>query len=439
MRIHLSVFAVLLSLSTSVFGQDSKPVFKPATADALVGEQCLLFDSETFMGWRTQKNGPYGGGRFTIEDGAICSDQTHPGLILTTGQFADFSLSFEMQADKETDAFLLLRTSPSPKNLGTSCYAMVLSASSTHPDRNVCSMLGRRMASYKPTDEDLKPNPDGSLPWRRFVVFASEKDVRITSGAFLNNECFDPQTVRRGYIGFLVTKGKARFRDITWGLTRSHPLFDPNEPNLPAWTRLEEEKGFETEVDYPELVIRGTGTLESKKVYDNFIVKAEFKSVGSATSADLFFRYPPGTPGGAGGYRCPLVGGAMESGAAPVLGDVTGGLFLLHDARNVGFENEVWSTLVVKAVDDHIQIWVNGIQTLDYFDRRIGEGQGEVSPPQNGTFLIHGRSLGSCVRFRNIIVSPIAKRWVTLEEDYALREERHKSLRPPKPAPDQRR
>ncbi len=437
MRFLSIVFTVLWIVSTPVFGQDASSIFQPAAADSLASEQYLLFDSETFMGWRVQNDGPYGGGHFTIEDGTICSDPAHPGLILTTGQFSDISLSFEMEVDKETDAFLLLRTSPSPKNLRTSCYAMVLSSSSAHPDRNVCSALGRRMASYKPTDKDLKPNPDGSLPWRRFDVYASGKEVRITSGAFLNNECYDHQTVRRGYIGFLVTRGKARFRNITWSLAQSQPLFDPNEPDLPAWTRLEEEKGFEAEVDFPELVVRGPGTIESKKEYDNFILRADFKSVGSATSADLFFRYPPGSPGRTGGYGCPLAGGVRESGAAPVLGERTGGLLFLCDARNVGFENDVWSTLLVKAVDDHIQIWVNGIQTLDYFDRRASEGQTDPFPPKSGTFLIHSRSLGSCVKFRNIEVSTIPKRWITSDEDYAIREERNKALRPPQPTADQ--
>ena len=417
-------------------GQEQDEVFVPDNPGAASFDQIFLFDSKTWLGWRVQKDGPYGGGRFTIEDGAICSDPAHPGLVLTTGQFADIALDFEMQAAPESDVFLLLRTSPSPKNLATSCYAIVLAASSAHPDRNICTFQGRRLANFR--TEDAPPDPasaDGSIPWKRFTVFADEKAVRVNCGAFFNNESFDEESVRLGFIGFLVTKGKVRFKNITWIPTRSLPMISTADRNMIFWNLPEEGSTFSIASRIPDVVLQGgPGMIETKRSYGNFIIRAEFNAVGNETKGDIFFRCLPDKA--FSGYRCVIDNQPGPKNESPdVLNERIGGLYGLRDARNVGAKNDKWNMIVVKVIDNHIQTWVNGVQTIDYFDRRTVDETNDAQKGlrlQEGTIQIGTRSFGSRLMFRNIEIAPIPKRWISREEEKRMIEERARMFTPPK-------
>jgi len=438
MKNSIILWSVLFFLcSFSLFGQNSSSVFVPLDPKIASGDHSFLFDSKTWLGWRVQKEGPYGGGRFTIEDGTFCSDPAHPGLLLTTGQFSDFILNFEVQAEEDSDAFLLVRTSPNPKNLGTSCYAIVLAASSAHPERNACSFFGRRMATFK--DEDFnKKNEDGTYPWNRFNVYVHEKEVRVKSGTYLNNECVDDESVRRGYIGFLVTKGKVRFRNITWAMTRTLPLFSLESRQLTFWNPPEKSASYTPLVDSMELNLKGgPGTLETKMNFDNFIFRAEFNAIGSESIGDVFFRCIPGEM--LAGYRCQIGDCPAINTTVKTLNERVGSLVSLQEARNVGAQNDQWNSLILKAVDNHFQTWVNGIQTLDYSDRRPED---DSENPQNGlrlnegTIQIYNRSLGTTLKFKSINITPVSKRWISKEEEWYLKEQRSRELLPPRPRAD---
>ena len=434
-----SILAVFFSLRPfSVFGQESSSAFVPVDTKFMSIEQSLLFDSKTWMGWHVQKEGPYGGGRFTIEDGAICSDPAHPGLLLTTGQFADFLLDFEVQTEEETDAFLLLRTSPSPKNLGTSCYAVVLAASSAHPERNICSFFKRRMTTYSPAEFNKK-NADGSYPWKRYSVYADVKDLRVTCDSTFNNDCsLDDESVRRGYIGFLVTKGQARFRNIAWAPTRTTPLFRPESRQGIHWKPLEKNADFSLHLDSMEMILQGgPGTLETQKSFDNFILRAEFHAAGTQSIGDIFFRSLPGET--FAGYRCALCDRSSERNLVSTLGERIGSLVPLQEARNVGAQNDQWHFLVVKAVDNHFQTWVNGIQTVDFADRRpenISENPQHGLRLKEGTIQIHTQSPDTTLRFKSIDIVPVSKRWISKEEAWYLKEQHALEFLPPRAKPE---
>ncbi len=437
----LVLFFLLFFLSPIlVFGQGDSPVFVPVDFKGPKLDQALLFDSKTWMGWRVQKDGPYGGGCFTIKEGAFCSDPAHPGLLLTTGQYSDFLLEFEMQAEDETDAFLLLRTSPNPKNLATSCYAIVLSVSSAHPERYPCSIWGRSMLQLGFDDFDKK-NADGTPPWKRFHVYVREKVVRVNCGAFLKNECIDEASVRRGYIGFLVTKGKARFRNIEWSPAQSLPLFSEDNYRLNFWKKSEDTAYFSVQSDQTELsLIGGPGMLETQASFDNFILQTVFRTINTESRGDVFFRCLPGEMStGFAGYRCSINNHPSESGTVKTLGERTGSLVSLKEARNVETRDDQWNSLIVKAVDNHFQTWVNGIQTVDYTDKRPEENtenSQEGLRLQEGTIQMHGRSPGSALKFKSIEVAPVSKRWISREEERLLNEQRARELLPPRPTSD---
>lgn len=386
----------------------------------------FLFDSRTFMGWTIQQSGPYGGGRFTIEDGAICSDPKHPGLIRTTGQFSDFTLEFEMSSEGPTDAFLLLRTSPSPKNLSTSCYAVVLTSTQEGQGRAMCSVLGRRAAPYSLQVDNTREDQDG-LRWKRFSIFASRKNVKISSGTNAN-DVFAEESVRRGHIGFLVTRGKARFRNITWGVTNTNPFFGlSTNPELQTWKKLEAAPEFSAKMLQRNYTLTGgPGTVETDGLYKNFVLYAEFKTQNPDSKAGLFFRCIPEQPGG--GYECIFYNNPFNANRTLFDHYFTGSLFGLQRARNVGAVNDEWNSLTINAVDNHFQIWVNGIQTVEWTDRRP-ESDPKIPDPrkglrlQPGTIQLQGNDIGTNIAFRTFSVGHIPQRWISKIDDLHEREE----------------
>jgi hypothetical protein len=100
------------------------------------------------------------------------------------------------------------------------------------------------------------------------------------------------------------------------------------------------------------------------------------------------------------GYQCEIDG--KKSGAIYAIGQGW-----VHPAKNQWgefskvagdcFKNGEWNTFRVKAVGDHIQIWINGHQTTDVRDRRFAEG----------AFALQHHGKGDVHRFRNIRVKQI--------------------------------
>lgn len=369
----------------------------------------LLFDGETFLGWRPQNEGHYGGGRFTIEEGAIVSDPEHPGMLYTTGQFADIVLDFEFQAEPDTDAMLLFRTSPEPKSLANSCYALVLSSSSE--SRFPGTLLGRQDA----------PTIDGELgvplsyfekdKWYKIRVVANDRLIKISFDGRFDIDYIDTRRLGRGYIGFLVTKGQARFRNISWVPLRSVPLFQGE--NLDYW---KSETPTDVQTSLEDWVLRltgGPGMLESKDLYDNFVLELEYQTGREGTNSGVFFRCIPEEK--MNGYECQILANPTETDREKYKGCDTGGLFRLKDARSVGSKDNEWNSLVLLAVDNYFQTWVNGYPVMCYFDRRPAEPVPQPNPRkglrlEKGTLQLQGHDAGTLIDFRNIYLSPIPQR-----------------------------
>lgn len=78
-----------------------------------------LFDGKTLTGWKPTAKSPHSrrsgnttGGRWRVEDGAICGDQDTPGnggLLLTEEDFGDFEVVLETNNDFGPDSGLFLR------------------------------------------------------------------------------------------------------------------------------------------------------------------------------------------------------------------------------------------------------------------------------------------------------------------------------------------
>lgn len=395
--------------------EDSRESFVPYMQKVPQKGRNYLFDTKTFMGWRVQKEGPYGGGRFSIEEGMICSDPAAPGLLYTTGQFSDFFIDCEVQAEPGSDAFLLLRTSPDPKNLATSCAAVVIATSSLDESRKVGSLFGRKASVYSHGVRTAEG--DHSPPWIKFSMSCKGNLVNVVYGNSMRNDLLDPNIVQRGYVGFLVTRGKVRIRNVFWGVNRSYPLLDSRE--LESWNFLGSGKNFSANMIGNVLRFSGgPGGLESKNQYKNFVLSADFRTMNEGVESGLFFRSTPGIL--FSGYQCQINNRPSPENRKSEPGWDTGGLFGLVNPRYVGALDEQWNSLVLKAVDDHIQIWINGIQTVDYFDRRPPvESEDSKSEGRRlfpGPVQIEGYDPSTFIEFQTINITTIQDRRPSLDQ-----------------------
>jgi hypothetical protein len=376
----------------------------------------LLFDGKTFFGWRTQKEGPYGGGRFTIANNEIQSDPRHPGLLYTTNQFGDATFVFDFQAEENAEAFLLLRTPPNPKDLHSSCYTIVLnSADFTRPRGTV---LGRQQPGTEQLKEqekirELSSQDTVSLKtsrWHRLKAQFEAGRLQITIDQNEPIALFDSKPLGYGYLGLLVTKGKVRFRNMLWLPGASMSIFDPISPEK-FWRYRGDAVQLNTTRDLALELSGGPGVVETKDSFDNFILQLEYNFIFSSSRTGLFFRSIPREE--QTGYQISIQNFPTRQDRDQTVGVDVGSFRGQKNARYIRPEDHVWNHLTLVVIDRHFQTWVNGIPVCEMSDKRPLNKENL----QAGPFLLPGTIQllipegGSNVQFRNIRIMPIRPRF----------------------------
>ncbi|MDR1268183.1 MAG: DUF1080 domain-containing protein, partial [Planctomycetaceae bacterium] len=368
---------------------------------------CLLFDGQTFFGWRTQKDGPYGGGRFTIANDEIQSDPQHPGLLYTTNQFGDSTFMFEFQAEENAEAFLLLRTPPNPRDLHSSCYAIVLnSADFTRPRGTV---LGRQQLGTEQLKESKKTN-SGTSRWHRLKAQFEVGRLQITVDQNEPIALLDTQPLGYGYAGLLVTKGKVRFRNLYWSPGSSMPIFDPISPEK-FWRYRSDVVQLSTTRDLAMQLSGGPGVIETKNTFDNFILQLEYNIIFSSARTGLFLRSVPREE--QSGYEISIQNFPKRQDRDQTVGVDVGSFRGQKNARYIRPEDHIWNYLTVVAVDRHFQTWVNGIPVCEMSDQYSLKTE-NAQPDhflQSGTIQLLAPQAGTNIQFRNIRIMPIRPRF----------------------------
>jgi hypothetical protein len=376
----------------------------------------LLFDGKTFFGWRTQKEGPYGGGRFTIANNEIQSDPQHPGLLYTTNQFGDATFMFDFQAEENAEAFLLLRTPPNPKDLHSSCYTIVLnSADFTRPRGTV---LGRQQPGAEQFKEQEKVRELSSqntinsrtARWHRLKVQFEVGRLQITIDQNEPIALFDSKPLGYGYLGLLVTKGKVRFRNMLWLPGSSMSIVDPISPEK-FWRYRGDAVQLNATRDLALELSGGPGVIETKNSFDNFILQLEYNIIFSSSRTGLFFRSIPREE--QTGYEISIQNFPKRQDRDQTVGVDVGSFRGQKNARYIRPEDHVWNHLTLVVIDRHFQTWVNGIPVCEMSDKRPLNKEN----PKAGPFLLPGTIQlltpegGSNVQFRNIRIMPICPRF----------------------------
>lgn len=182
-----------------------------------------------------------------------------------------------------------------------------------------------------------------------------------------------------------------------------------------------------------ELISTGNWFLLSKKRYSDFIIEADVKMPTvdkEYSNSGIIFRAQVGTKKDgtqyAYGYQAEVdpserkwSGGLYEQGTARQW------LFPLHEKRSKpgkqfkknlspewteekanAYKHTQWNHYKIKAQGEHIQIWVNGVLTVDVIDSNLSEGHIGIQHHGSAKFKKQGDRTNT-VLFKNIQISPL--------------------------------
>ncbi|MDR2344540.1 MAG: DUF1080 domain-containing protein [Planctomycetaceae bacterium] len=335
---------------------------------------CNLFDGKTLFGWRIQESGFYGGGNFTVEKGEICSDPYRPGLLYTTNQFGDSTITFEYCTDDNAELFLLYRTSPNPHDLNTSCYTVVLNSSD--PKRPRGTILGRvqldreqlrsiNKNSKSDNHDSDKTEKTSKEVWHRARFSCDGGSILCTIDNQLPTSLVDTNPIGRGYIGLLVTCGKVRFRNINWRPGAAFPLFDGIDINS-SWRYKQNNLAISTNNMAIQLR-NGPGIIETLDSFSDFVLQFEYKVINASSKAGLFFR--SNVREERSGYEISLQNFPSRKDRDEFIGIDAGAFVGRKNGRYVGAEDMQWNYFTLNAVDRQFQTWINGIPVCEITDK----------------------------------------------------------------------
>ena len=369
---------------------------------------CCLFDGMTFFGWRPQTEGPYAGGRFRIANETIISDKYHPGLLYTTCQFGDSVISMEYQTEPDAEAFLLLRTSPSPRNINASCYAIVLN--SRDPGQPPGTILGRSKNT-----EASGENISTSLGWSKNYQTWQKIETRFNNSRLeiVINENPTPflyvesPPLGYGYVGLLVTRGEAKFCNILWRPGSSQALLDAS-PTEMSWTAKPPVEL--STVSHSMQVNGGPGVIESKQEFDNFILQVDYTMKLIQRRSGIFFRCSPGLE--QSGYLVAIQDAPTRQERDSLFGVDVGSFQGRKEARFIRPAEGQTHTLTLVAVDRHFQTWVDAVPVCEWSDKRekTNGSAKDGALLRKGPLQIWAPNAETYIQFKRIQITPIHPR-----------------------------
>jgi len=167
-----------------------------------------------------------------------------------------------------------------------------------------------------------------------------------------------------------------------------------NGKDLTGWTIHGTEKWY---VENGELVCESGpdkeyGYLSTNEKFKNFELTLEFKQSANGNSGVFFRSSIEGVK--ISGWQVEVAppnhdtGGIYESYGR-------GWLVRIPDEKENILKMGEWNTLKIRVVDDNVKTWLNGVQMVDFSDKKIGEGYGFIA------LQIHSGG-GIKIRWRNM-------------------------------------
>jgi len=360
----------------------------------------LLWDGETMFGWES-----HGGAEWRISSGALVGDSAQGGWLGTTTAFSDYELRAEFRTAADGNSGMFLRSAREGAPHQTGYELQVYDA---HPGGyNTGSLVGYARAG------ETKINPG---QWNRVEVTARGDHFVVRHNG---RQVLDGRDGAHavGVIGLQYNQGKKiEFRNLKLRPLGVRPIF--NSRDLSGWVKLDRpsEKGAPAEWTVRDAAIhveKGPGQLETEGTWDDFVLQLEIRCNAQGPThhpnSGVFLRGEKGKTWT--GYESQIRNEYKEGNRSAPVDYGTGGVYFFQPARRVVSNDNEYFTKTIVAQGRHISVWVNGVQTSNYDDKRE-EGpearkQARLVP---GVISLQAHDPTTNLDFRNLRIAPLPKR-----------------------------
>jgi hypothetical protein len=245
--------------------------------------------------------------------------------------------------------------------------------------------------------------------WQNVSVLVAGRTVHIVVD---NKTTFESplayerhSSIPRGHIGFgcLSKTGKVEICNVKLKPLSLASVF--NGKNLTGWTIIDPQKRPSVYSVTPEgwlNVQNGPGDIQTDAVWEDFVLQLDIVSNGEGLNSGVFFRAKPGAFWS--NYESQIRNQWKGEDRTKPVDFGTGGLYGLQPARRVVPEDREWFRKTVICERNHVAIWVNGYQTVDFTDTR------KKMPTEAGSISLQGHDPTTDLSFRRIEVGPLPKR-----------------------------
>ncbi|MDH7568414.1 MAG: DUF1080 domain-containing protein [Armatimonadota bacterium] len=182
-----------------------------------------------------------------------------------------------------------------------------------------------------------------------------------------------------------------------------------NGKDLTGWKEIPGHASKFTVTEKGELNIKnGNGDLQTEAQYDDFVLQLEAIVNGDHLNSGVFFRCVPGEFWS--GYESQIRNQWEGDDRTRPVDYGTGGLYNRQKARKVVSNDREWFTKTIVARGNHISIWVNGYQTVDFTDTAPpSDNARRGSKTSKGPISLQGHDPTTDLSFRNIRIAEIPK------------------------------
>lgn len=389
MQSHKSVIALLGVIAA--FGFFMPIPLANAAEESEVGFT-NLFNGKDLKGWEA-----YYGPQWKVEDGALVGPSDSSGWIGTQAEFEDFDLRLEYWIDPGqtgwSNSGMFIRAAKSPKPWVDGYEVQI----DLKDEKNPTGSIYNRVVTDMQQVREIAPEKN----WNQVRIVAVGPRIQV----WINGQQLQDATLHdrsKGFIGLQQHhKGvTVKFRNIR------HKRLSPvdaergwislfNGMNLTGWfvrgkAKWEVIDGVLTGVD-------GMGHIYADPVLTDCEIRGMFK-VSEDGNSGLYFRCNPPADNPDGfprGYEAQISNhGNAFTGWLWKPGTPTG------PAKRLVTRDDHWFSLHVKAVSDHIQIWVNGQLMTDYHETEYTKGH----------FAIQGHNPGMKIEARDLFYRDLTKK-----------------------------
>jgi hypothetical protein len=361
----------------------------------------LLFDGETLHGWS-----PEVGAKWKADNGLLVSDGGEYGWLRTNTQFSDFILKLEFQTAPDGNSGVFLR---SKKGRDAHVTGYELQIYDGHKEYPTGGILNHAKPQRK---SEIKQGK-----WHSYEIFCLGTQTLIKLDGKKTAGMTDSKSLA-GYIGLQYNKDKpVAFRNIKIQPLGLAPIF--NGKNLSGWQEVQPPRAPKEPAVWSVKkgllhVEKGPGHLETKALYDDFVLQLEIKTnpkdANHHPNSGIFLR---GKPNGYWtGYEIQIRNEYKNNDRTQAVDTGSGGIYFHQPARRVVSNDGEFYVQTVIAQGRHLATWVNGYPVASWDDPYP---EGDAGPRQKqallkaGPISLQAHDPTTNLDFRNIRIKSLGK------------------------------